>query len=190
MPSFRTLPQALVRVPVLLLLPTLVVTAATGACRRIVVAEGSGGQGGEGGTIIPVGGEGGGGSPADGGKDALDEFFDPGCPDAGPPVEDFTCDPYAQGNGDCFDGEGCYIYVQYPDDPCAQEVYGSYCAPQGFAGQGEPCNGGPDCLSGHVCVVTGSGTQCVELCSLMGQDGCPAGLVCEPIDVEGFGGCL
>jgi hypothetical protein len=30
----------------------------------------------------------------------------------------------------------------------------------------------------------------VELCALTGDMACPAGLVCEPIDVMGFGGCL
>lgn len=127
---------------------------------------------------------------ADAGKDAFDEYVDPGCPDNGPPITDFQCDPYNQGNGDCFPGDGCYIYVSYPPEPCAQETYGAFCSPAGPGGQGDPCNGGQDCNGGFVCVVTGSGTQCVELCPLSGSDGCPPGLVCEPIDVEGFGGCL
>lgn len=146
-----------------------------------------------------------GGSPEDGGPgpsttstmttssgpaDAFPDYTDPGCPDAGPPLYDYQCDPYAQDNGDCAPGEGCYIYVDYPDEPCGQEIYGAFCAPEGFGQQGEPCGGGFDCAGGFVCVVSGSGTQCVELCSLSGDDGCPPGLVCEPIDVEGFGGCL
>ena len=128
-----------------------------------------------------------GGAPPDSG---LPDYVDPGCKDEPPPIQDFTCDPYAQFNGDCLPGEGCYIYVQYPTVPCGQEVYGSYCAPAGTGQQGSPCGGGQDCSPAHVCVITGSGTQCVELCPLTGQDGCPSGLVCEPIDVEGFGGCL
>lgn len=131
-----------------------------------------------------------GSKPTDAGKDGFDEYVDPGCPDTGPPIEDYRCDPYDQGNGDCFDGEGCYIYVSYPDEPCGKETYGAVCLPVGPGGQGDACNGGQDCGAGFVCVVTGSGTQCVEFCPLTGNDGCPPGLVCEPIDVEGFGGCL
>jgi len=130
------------------------------------------------------------GKPLDAGKDAFDEYVDPGCPDVGPPIEDFACDPYNQGNGDCAGGEGCYIFVSYPDEPCGKETYGAFCLPIGPGGQGDSCNGGQDCGAGFVCVVTGSGTQCVEFCPLTGNDGCPPGLVCEPIDVEGFGGCL
>ena len=111
-------------------------------------------------------------------------------PDQPPPIEDFVCDPYAQFNGDCPEGEACYIFVEYPYEPCGQEVYGSFCAPPGGGEQGDICNGGFDCAAGHVCVITGSGTQCVALCPLTGDDGCPPGMVCEPIDVEGFGGCL
>lgn len=131
-----------------------------------------------------------GGSKIDGGKDAFDEYTDPGCPDAGPPIVDFQCDPYDQGNGDCAPTEACYIFVEYPSEPCGQEIYGSVCAPAGTGQQGEGCGGALDCAGGFVCVITGGGNQCVQLCNLVGEDGCPAGLVCEPIDVEGFGGCL
>jgi hypothetical protein len=126
------------------------------------------------------------GGPAD----AFPDYVDPGCPDAGPPVTAFACDPYTQGNGDCPPGEGCYIFVDYPDEPCGQETYGSMCSPEGWGHQGDACGGSFECAGGFVCVISGSGTQCIELCSLDGEDGCPAGLVCEPIDVEGFGGCL
>lgn len=180
----------LVWISAALAFPTLLAATSAGGCRRVIVEEGPGGEGGEGGSVIlPTGGQGGTPKP-DAGKDALDEFFDPGCPDAGPPPTDFQCDPYNQGNGDCAFGEGCYIYVVYPQNPCDQEQYGAYCAPEGWGQQGDPCAGGQECGAGLVCVVTGSGTQCVELCSLDGQDGCPSGFVCEPIDVEGFGGCL
>lgn len=128
----------------------------------------------------------------DGGKDALDEFNDPGCPDSGPAPGNFQCDPYHQNNGQCGPGEGCFIFVQYPEpgEVCGQEIYGAVCQPAGFGGQGDACFGGGDCQGGFVCVVTGAGNQCVKLCPLVGNDGCPPGLVCEPIDVEGFGGCL
>ncbi|HSN99653.1 MAG TPA: hypothetical protein VLS89_15265 [Candidatus Nanopelagicales bacterium] len=144
---------------------------------------------GDGGDDRPDGG-GGGSSAGDAGKDALQEYVDPGCPDQPPPLYEFQCDPYDQFNGDCLIGEACYIYVQYPAEPCGQEIYGALCGPAGFGGQGDLCFGGFDCQAGFVCVVTGSGNQCVQLCSLTGEDGCPPGLVCEPIDVEGFGGCL
>lgn len=125
-----------------------------------------------------------------GGKDALPDYVDPGCPEVEPPVPVYDCDPYAQGNGDCAPSEGCYIYVLYPSEPCGLESYGSLCNPAGPGAQGDECWGGQDCGGGYSCVVSGAGNQCVQLCKLEGQSGCPAGLVCEPIDVEGFGGCL
>lgn len=149
------------------------------------------GEGGTGGFLFLTGGGGTGGfDTPDAGPVPLPDVVDPGCPDQPPPVEDFQCDPYAQFNGDCLDGEACYIFVQYPTEPCGQEVYGAYCFPAGSAGQGEACAGGLDCAAGFACVISGSGNQCVQLCNLVGIDGCPPGLVCEPIDVKGFGGCL
>ncbi len=145
--------------------------------------DGGGGEGGEGYTSST-------GPIWDAGKDAFDEYIDPGCPDNPPPVENFTCDPNNQANSGCHSGEGCYIYVQYPTETCGQEEYGAFCAPAGIGTQGTACNGALDCSAGFACVVTGSGTQCVKLCPLQGNDDCPTGLVCEPIDVEGFGGCL
>jgi hypothetical protein len=156
----------------------------------VSVPPGSGGAGG---------GEGGGSSSStsgtglggwDAGHDALPDYTDPGCPDAGGPILSFDCDPYHQFNGDCMPGEGCYIYVSYPSEPCGQETYGSLCAPSGPGTQSAPCDGAQDCAGGFVCVVSGSGNQCVQLCPLSGNSSCPPGLVCEPIDVEGFGGCL
>jgi hypothetical protein len=162
------------------------------ACGDTVVVppegDGGGGLGGGGTGLVPSGPSS--SSGFDAGSDATSDYVDPGCPDPLPPIYDFVCDPYAQGNGDCAVGEGCYIFVQYPAAPCGQEIYGAYCLPVGSGQQGDPCAGAGDCGSGHVCVVTGLGTQCVELCPLEGPSGCPAGLVCEPIDVEGFGGCL
>ncbi len=148
------------------------------------------GTGGDGGYIFLDAGTGAGKPDGQPTQDALPDYEDPGCPDQPPPIEDFACDPYNQYNGDCPPGEACYIYVEYPSEPCGQEVYGSFCSLPGPGQQGDTCNGGFDCDGGHVCVITGSGTQCVELCPLSGDDGCPPGMVCEPIDVEGFGGCL
>jgi hypothetical protein len=137
-------------------------------------------------TMVPFGG--GGSWPDGGGYDAT--YEDPGCPDAGAKPMMFTCDAYHQGNGDCPPGDGCYIYVVYPMDPCAQETYGSMCAKQGPGKQGSGCGGAQDCSGGFTCVVTGSGNQCAALCPLVGPNACTGGTVCEPIDVEGFGGCL
>ena len=131
-----------------------------------------------------------GGSDGGGPDDALPDYVDPGCPDSGPPITQFMCDPFNQNNGECNGGEGCFIFVQYPQEPCGQEIYGAGCAPAGFGGQGDPCMGFQDCGGGFVCVVSGSGNQCIQLCPLTGKDGCAPGLSCEPIDVEGFGGCL
>jgi hypothetical protein len=171
-------------------MPAILLSLAGGCGSSVHVgtAGQSGGNGGEGGFIFLNGG---GGSSPDAGKDgALPDVVDPGCPDQPPPIEDFQCDPYNQFNGDCASGEACYIFVDYPSEPCGQEIYGAYCFLEGSGGQGAPCNGGLDCQAGHVCVITGSGTQCVQLCNLFGNDGCPPGLLCEAIDVEGFGGCL
>jgi hypothetical protein len=122
--------------------------------------------------------------------DTLPDYVDPGCPDAGPPLTNYMCDPFNQNNGNCMFGDGCFIFVQYPQEPCGQEIYGAVCSPAGPGGQGDPCGGFPDCGGGFVCVVSGAGNQCVQLCPLTGKDGCAPGLSCEPIDVEGFGGCL
>ena len=169
---------------------TPVLAGVDGGCSSVsIITDNPNGTGGAGGYVF-----------LDGGPDAhdahppppdvLSDYVDPGCPDKPPPIYDFQCDPYSQQNGDCQPGEGCYIYVQYPSEPCGQEIYGALCAPEGPGSQGSDCGGAQDCSGGFCCVVSGSGNQCVQLCPLNGPDGCPSGLVCEPIDVEGFGGCL
>jgi hypothetical protein len=142
-----------------------------------------GGQGGGFAVTVGTGGE-------DAGADALPDYTDPGCPDAGPKMVMMACDAYKQGNGDCPSGDGCYIFVEYPSTPCSGEVYGTECGPEGPGMQGDPCNGSNDCAAGFTCVVTGQGNQCTELCDPDGVDTCTGGDVCEPIDVLGFGGCL
>jgi hypothetical protein len=79
--------------------------------------------------------------------------------------------------------------VDYPTGPCDREEYGTQCAAEGFGRQGDACETGR-CAGGFICVVTGQGDQCIELCVLDGPRTCPAGLVCQPVDVEGFGGCF
>jgi hypothetical protein len=177
-----------------LLLPSAGAWAVSSGCgNELVIRERSSDEGGGGSDP----GTGGGGveiaamsSGGDAGPDGFDAWVDPPCEDTPPPIEDFACDPYDQDNGDCLDGEGCFIFVEYPPDVCSQEIFGSVCLPEGPGEQGDSCAGPTDCQGGYVCVVTGSGNQCVEFCNLEGESGCPPGLVCEPIDVEGFGGCL
>jgi hypothetical protein len=157
--------------------------AAWWGCSTVVIATSSHGAGG-GRTSSSTGfGAGGGGGSA---ESSSTGYVDPGCPDAGPPLMMFTCDPYAQ---NCPPNQGCYIFTQNPADPCGQEIYGSDCEPAGQGKQGAPCDGA-GCAAGFTCTVTGSGNQCIELCQLEGNMSCPDGLVCQPIDVLGFGGCL
>ncbi len=112
----------------------------------------------------------------------------PGCPDAGKPPPALECDAYSEPSG-CDPGDACYPFVDYPSEPCGQETYGTICAPAGTGMQGDPC-GNSLCAPRHVCVITGQGTQCIELCQLEGPNTCPAGLFCVPVDVDGFGGCF
>src|SRR5690242_13505453 len=106
-----------------------------GGCGPSVSVEpedGKDGGGGEGGQASSTSS----GPIWDAGKDAFDEYVDPGCPDHPPPLQNFLCDPNNQLNSGCLPGEGCYIYVQYPSEPCGQEEYGAFCAPAGFGVQG------------------------------------------------------
>jgi hypothetical protein len=120
-------------------------------------------------------------------EDVLPDYVDPGCPDAGPPETNYECDPNAQNTG-CGLGEACYPFVTYPTTPCGQEVYGAYCISPGTGAQGDPCDAG--CKDKHVCVISGQGTQCIELCDLSDPFACSNGLVCVPVDIPGIGGCI
>lgn len=165
-------------------------------CASEVVTPQTSGTTGEGGDYAFLTGEGGSTSssptpPEPPRPPVPPDYDDPGCERTPPPVEAFTCDPFDGNGGGCAVGEACKISIEYPSEPCGQEIYGSYCAPAGTGQQGDDCSdAGVDCGAGFVCVITGSGTQCVQLCKVDGPSGCPSGLVCEPIDVKGFGGCL
>lgn len=128
------------------------------------------------------------GSGGSGGATVDSGYVDPGCPDApvAEPVRE--CDPFSVPSG-CSFGDACYPFVSYPSGVCDQETFGTFCLPPGTGQQGDPCAGEP-CAGGFVCVVTGQGNQCVQLCPLQGEDGCPPGLFCVPVDVEGFGACF
>ncbi len=82
--------------------------------------------------------------------------------------------------------------MTYPTAPCAAGGHGSVCTKAGTRKQGGPCGtgAGAECAAGFVCVVSGAGNQCVQLCKPGSPGVCPDGLVCSPIDVPGFGGCL
>jgi hypothetical protein len=117
-------------------------------------------------------------------------FVDPGCPPVvdRPPIDE--CDPLAELSG-CPPGESCFPFVDYPSGPCEVERYGTLCLPAGPGTQGESCSRDP-CAADHICVSTGRGTQCARLCGLAADapSVCAPGLLCLPIDIEGFGGCL
>ena len=111
-------------------------------------------------------------------------------PDAAPPPIERWCDPFDP-HADCPAGEACFPFVEYPDptDDCAQEHYGTICAPEGYGVQGTPCEAG-DCAAGYICVLTGQGTQCLQMCDTYGENTCPPGFFCEQIDIQpGLGGC-
>jgi hypothetical protein len=168
------------------------------ACGGSMEGDGFGGSSGASGAGgISSGGSGGltdaGKDAKDSGKDAKADatggsagYVDPGCPDASPPPPDYQCNPFDTPTG-CGPGEGCYPWVVYPTGPCDFEDYGTSCAPAGVGQQGDPCTGA--CAPFHVCVITGQGTQCIQMCKLDGPNLCPAGLICVPVDVEGIGGC-
>jgi hypothetical protein len=124
-----------------------------------------------------------------GGGDATSDYTeDLNCPPFSEPPPERECDPFATTSG-CARGEACYPFVDYPTGPCDREEYGTRCGPAGSGQQGDPCPMGR-CSPRFVCVVTGQGNQCIELCTMDGPRDCAPGLVCQPIDVEGFGGCF
>jgi hypothetical protein len=163
----------------------------TGGSSGASASGGVAGSGASGGTTAGSSGSGGSGATGGGATDAgkPDGFIDPECPDAEPPPVTRECEPFERPTG-CGPGEGCYPFVEYPASECSPERYGTFCQPAGSGQQGDPCEQGQGCGAGFVCVVTGQGTQCVQLCPLTGDDRCPRGLICEPVDVEGFGGCF
>lgn len=120
-------------------------------------------------------------------KDALPDYEDPGCPDAEPPVVSYECDVYGEPTG-CPEGQACYPFIEYPGGPCQEELYGTMCIAAGKGGQGDPCFGG--CQPHYVCVVSGQGNQCIEICDLSAPSPCSDGLVCAPLDIPGIGGCI
>lgn len=117
-------------------------------------------------------------------------FEDPGCPPVAAPPADQQCDPLATGSS-CPAGQSCFPFVRYPTGPCEVEQYGTTCLPSGPGTQGVSC-AREACAAEHICISTGRGTQCARICSFAegAANVCAPGLLCLPIDIEGFGGCL
>jgi hypothetical protein len=173
--------------------------ALASACGGVVTSDP--GQPGTGGVPTGIVPDGGAPSRVDAGSDASvdaadadgniwSDYVPQECPDRPPPEISEDCDVFGDPDG-CSAGTACLPYVEYPDgsDPCAGEHYGAACFTVGDGVQGEPCDWGT-CAAQHLCVLTGDGTQCVQLCDTFGENTCPAGLFCEPIDVQpGLGGC-
>jgi hypothetical protein len=115
------------------------------------------------------------------------------CPDAVQRIERVECDPLAETDpdrvSDCPEFEGCYPYVQYPSAPCEPETFGTRCSLAGTGLQGQACSA-TRCAPGFLCVVTGRGMQCAELCRLPGVNTCADGFICGSLDIDGFGVCI
>jgi hypothetical protein len=147
---------------------------------------GTGGQGG--GTSLPDGGF----TPSNGGAGGFEpgltdaRYDDPGCKPTKKVEGQHECDTETQSG--CQFGDRCVPYVSY-GTKCEAEEVGTRCEIAGFARQGDDCSS-ETCAAGFVCVTGGAGFQCAELCTLKGSvDSCPPGLLCSPLDVDGFSVC-
>lgn len=127
--------------------------------------------------------------PFDDGREPI-PFEEPGCPPRDERPDMVDCDPFAD-TPQCGEGMSCFPFVSYPSGPCEVERFGAMCLPAGSGTQGDSC-ARERCAADHICVSTGRGTQCALLCSLASGSAnvCAPGLLCMPIDIEGFGGCL
>lgn len=129
--------------------------------------------------------------PGDGGFD-FDVYVDPGCDGGrrdGGGTTSYECDPLEPES--CGPGYGCYAYASPPTTPCGEEVFISFCNIAGPGTQGADCSGHTACAAGHLCVVTGAGTQCVRACDVAGgEPRCPRGFLCRSTDVPGYGACF
>jgi hypothetical protein len=155
------------------------------------VATGAGARSGAGGRPAVAsdagGGDGGTGAraPADAGlTDA--RYVDPGCPSR-PKVPGVNeCDAYDVSS--CGPGNRCSPYVSYGSG-CQAEEIGTRCEVAGTGVQGDDCTSDA-CAPGYVCVSAGAGFECARLCKLQGGGAaCPPGLLCAPLDVDGFFVC-
>lgn len=162
------------------------VTSATGA--GATSGAGRGGQGNTGRDGGTMGGAGAGSSRAvrDAGiGDA--RYVDPTCPPVKRVQGVRECDPYTA-DPICGPGGACTPYVAYAKR-CQTEEIGTRCQTAGTGRQGDDCAASP-CAAGYVCATSGAGFECVKLCTPLGaKDDCPPGLLCAPLDVDGFFVC-
>jgi hypothetical protein len=122
---------------------------------------------------------------------ALPVYVEDACPPSTPDPPSYECDPFSANTAQCAKGYGCYPVPPAGNDPCHPGSWGTKCQAAGTGTQGTSCNGSRlFCASGYVCVKSGAGDQCVKLCRLQQLEPCTDGLVCNPLDVIGFGGCL
>jgi hypothetical protein len=122
---------------------------------------------------------------------ALPVYLEDACPPSIPAPPSYACDPFSSTTTQCPVGSGCYPVPPAGTDPCNPGSWGTKCLTAGTGTQGSSCNGSRGyCAGGYVCVKSGAGDQCVKLCRLKELDPCGDGLVCNPLDVFGFGGCL
>lgn len=117
-----------------------------------------------------------------------DRFNEEQCPEEVQRIESTECDPLGD-QSQCGLGEGCYPYVHYPSSRCEPETFGTRCDTSGSGTQGERC-AGERCAHGFLCVVTGRGTECAQLCRMPGPNTCPDGFICGSLDIDGFGVCI
>jgi hypothetical protein len=119
----------------------------------------------------------------------LPSYHEDACPDVPLPDAEALCDPLARGQ--CPAGYACYPFPPDGIDPCHPGPYRMMCAKEGSGSQGAPCGTGLEgCQAGTICAVTGQGDQCITLCRPGAIGACPNGMVCERLDIPGFGGCL
>jgi hypothetical protein len=153
-----------------------------------------------GGSLVDAGADG--GSRMDGGRggqgaramysdaDSLGDAFpmhrEDACPDAPFVPPPLRCDPFAQGT-QCRSGEACYPIPPRATDGCRPGTYATACLPEGTGRQGAPCDDGTDCAGGYVCVTSGLGDLCLQLCRTGEVGACSDGLVCSELDITGSG---
>lgn len=121
-------------------------------------------------------------------EEDLEIFDDPGCPETIEPVVVDTCSPF-ETESSCFGDWSCFPYVEYPSAPCEPELYGTRCEPVGPGQQGDDCRS-ETCAAGFLCIASGQGTVCAELCPLPGPNTCAPGLICGSVDIRGYGVCF
>jgi hypothetical protein len=113
-------------------------------------------------------------------------YVDPGCASRPKVAGIEECDPFTPSS--CGPGARCSPYVSYGTG-CQAEEIGTRCEVAGVGVQGDDCASDP-CAPGYVCVSAGAGFECARLCQLHGgTTGCPPGLLCAPLDVDGFFVC-